>query len=266
MSDSLRQPCFSFDLDGTLAAWPFGRTTLPFIRAHVERYIDPAEWRKALQAERLALWRAEPKRAFDWETIHQTVASRFGFPAPPLLSLLAAQHPIDRQLLYPETPQVLAALRQAGFRLALATNGFLDYQKHAIERFAWQFDVVLAPDLIGLAKPQPGFLHSLRPGHQPVVHIGDRLCDDVVVANLDGAVAVWIWREMPQQLQEITVLERAQAIDPATIHECLMAELTQDGFISEIAQWLQPKPDVIIADLRELLDPVVQVALLSASR
>lgn len=51
------------------------------------------------------------------------------------------------------------------------------------------FDEVRAPETHGYAKPQPEFLAGVD------IHIGDKLCHDILGANRAGVKSVWIHPE-----------------------------------------------------------------------
>lgn len=92
--------------------------------------------------------------------------------------------------IFPEIPDVLAALERRGLRLGVISN-WDDRLPVLLERLglAESFEVVVYSAGVGLEKPAPGIFHAAldRFGCRPdrVLHVGDRPVEDV-----EGALAV----------------------------------------------------------------------------
>lgn len=99
--------------------------------------------------------------------------------------------------LFPGTREGLTALRQAGIRLALVTNGATAVQRAKIERFdlAGYFDHIQIEGEFGLGKPEPAVYRHLlthfaaEPGD--VWMIGDNLEWEVAAPRRLGITGIW---------------------------------------------------------------------------
>ena len=125
--------------------------------------------------------------------------------------------------LYPETEEVLAALRPH-VKLAIITNGTADTHRRKLARLGYDqsFDYCVVAGEFGPVKPNPAiFLHTAeRLGVEPgeCMMVGDNAETDVAGAQGAGMTGVWLNRggwPLPPDL---------------------------------------PEPDFVIADLRQLLD------------
>ena len=249
-------PWISFDFDGTLADWPFGRVVFPKLRAE----FGP-EVQAAIRAEFLRRFASsEPVTAFDWDDTHATVQRELGLERgfPDIVAFSQALE-FPASLLYEDVPEALSRLRTSGWRVALGTNGFAKYQAIPCERLGLAFDATLAPDTVGFAKPQPEFLTCL-PDHsgdqgalEGLVHVGDILTQDVLCANRAGVTAAWVWRDMPETLRAIPPAHRPDHPSILRAIESLVPdELELNGRIA--APYATPRPDHVVADLLELVD------------
>lgn len=105
-----------------------------------------------------------------------------------------------RQLLFPEVLPVLSALRVAGCRLALVTNGDRDLQrrKAVASGLVPLFDHVVISGMLGVGKPEPGiFQHALRlctAASEEALMVGDSLERDVAGGAAAGIRTVWLDR------------------------------------------------------------------------
>jgi len=108
---------------------------------------------------------------------------------------------LPRIALFPDALPTIEALRGAGMRLALLTNGPIDLQRSKVTRFdlARRFDLVIIEGEFGRGKPEPEvFAHAMErlevaPGEAWMV--GDNLYADIGGAKRAGLHAVWIHRD-----------------------------------------------------------------------
>ncbi|GIW33569.1 MAG: hypothetical protein KatS3mg072_0902 [Meiothermus sp.] len=242
----------TFDLDGTLADWPFRH----LMRPHMEPLLAQPTIRAALREEYLnRLAQGDPTRVYDWGDIHRAVQEKLGLPPifPNLLEVLAEAR-FEHGMVYPDVPAGLAAFRSQGYRIAVATNGLAKYQQILVDKLAIPYDRILAPDISQALKPDPAFWNPVRNElADTIVHIGDLLSQDIWGANEAGLVAVWIWRTMPQDWRATPVHERTRHPDlNAVIAARVQSELEEHGFVGRVRPEAPPRPDYILADLHEL--------------
>lgn len=132
---------------------------------------------------------------------------------------------------FPETEEVLAALR-GRLKTGVITNGTADTHRRKLERLGLEdrMDVCVVAGEVRLAKPDPAiFLHAsghLGLGAEECLMVGDNLVSDIGGAKAAGMGAVW--------------LNRSCGPIP---HEA-------------------PRPDLIIPDLRVLLE-VLEIGVIA---
>ncbi|HEV8394522.1 MAG TPA: HAD family hydrolase [Vicinamibacterales bacterium] len=127
-----------------------------------------------------------------------TVA-RFGLPAA-LADTLRSDFRAEFAracVLFSDAVQTLAALRAAGFRLGLITNGSVRMQSSKLERLKLPplFDTILISDAEGVSKPEPEIfrraLERLGVEAAQACYVGNHPDIDVAGAKAAGLRAVW---------------------------------------------------------------------------
>ncbi len=108
---------------------------------------------------------------------------------------------LDGMYVLPGAVQTLGALRNAGVRLALLTNGDGETQRWKIERFALApfFDAILIEGELGFGKPDPRVfelaLSRLGVAAAAACMVGDNLEWDIAGPQRLGVRGVWIDRK-----------------------------------------------------------------------
>lgn len=135
-----------------------------------------------------------PRRGLFADTVAQ-----FGLPAAladTLRSDFRAGFP-GACVLFPDALSTLAALRAAGFKLGLITNGSVRMQSGKLECLALpvMFDTVLISDAEGVSKPDPAIFHRalerLGVDAAHACYVGNHPEIDVAGARAAGLKAVW---------------------------------------------------------------------------
>ncbi len=249
-------PWISFDLDGTICDWPFGKAVFNSMRAHLSEHVIEA----MRQEYFMRLRSSDPINAFDWDGIHDLTAEQFGLPAFEPILEFAAKMEFRSELVYADTQPALERLRTNGWKIACGTNGYAKYQGYALERLGVKAEAFIAPDTVNACKPQREFLQRLpqltgdKTALEGLVHVGDLLTQDVLAANRAGVKAAWVWREMPATMREIPVLERNQNQQiQAAILEQTAHEFVFNGKLGSSYADLPPRPDFVVSDLLELV-------------
>lgn len=123
----------------------------------------------------------------------------------------------DETIVYPDVPEVLAALQAAGHRLGVCTNKDEIFARAILARLGLEsyFTVIAGPDTFGFTKPDPRHLTATieaigAPG--PVAYVGD---SDV---DAQTAIAAGV---------PVVILRHGYCKVP---HETLGADLLIDGF------------------------------------
>ncbi len=102
---------------------------------------------------------------------------------------------------FPDVLDALAAVADAGFRLALVTNGGGDLQREKLRDIGIEdaFEVIVVSGEVGVAKPDPRIferaLESLGVTADRAAHVGDTLSSDIEGAIAAGVRPVWLNRK-----------------------------------------------------------------------
>lgn len=100
--------------------------------------------------------------------------------------------------LYPDARQVVPALRERGYRVAVIGNQPAS-RGPELRALGIEPDAMAMSDELGVAKPDPAFFARAlevmgSPDPADVAYVGDRLDNDVVPAAAAGMRAIWIRR------------------------------------------------------------------------
>lgn len=108
--------------------------------------------------------------------------------------------------LYPDALPALAALREAGFGVAVIGNQPARRREELLA-LGVDVDVLAMSDALGVEKPAPAFFARVRellggPPAGDVAYVGDRIDNDVLPATTAGMRTCWLRRGPWGQLQE----------------------------------------------------------------
>jgi phosphoglycolate phosphatase len=193
----MRWDAIFFDLDGTLVQ------TSPEIADAVNDTLRHFGWPQASQ-EQVDRWIGHGTRelliqALAQATGHSDEAVRQGPVLRDALPLFDQHYQArcgTRSQLYPHVRETLAALRQAGCKLAVVTNKEGRYTDTVLQahQLADQFDLIVSGDTFPQKKPNPvGVQHGLRLWDVPVdraLFVGDSSIDAATARQ--AGVAVWL--------------------------------------------------------------------------
>lgn len=244
----------TFDLDGTLMQNPFGAHVFPEIQELLSNAMTKEfQATQALVAEHeLRMNEKRYVEAYDWDGIVQTVLEREGVALAIDVEQLVLKHCVTPKvyLLEEEIPHVLQTLKDEGYSLAVATNGFYKYQAPVLQAIGIYdyFDKVITPEMVGTGKPDVGMLKEFDP-QTIAAHVGDRIDHDIYLANQLNIPAILINRKLPAELEGLTPSQRAQ--HDISIELCLQQFSKETG--QEVAELLPShRPTHIICSLNEL--------------
>jgi len=170
---------------------------------------DPGLLRDAIRREGAKFW-ADEAVVGHWRLdldgaraiVIRNALEAEGFDPSRAAEMAATYARLHREHLQPfaDSAPTLEALRAAGFKLGLLTNGPRALQRDKIDRFGFEpyFDVIVIEGEFGRGKPEREvFAHALQTvGAQPAEawHIGDNLYADIAGAQAVGIHAAWIHR------------------------------------------------------------------------
>jgi putative hydrolase of the HAD superfamily len=202
-----------FDLDDTLLVYHTASEEawdLTCAEFHSETGFDSATGLRAMiDRSRDWFWSDGDrfrKGRMDLKTARRTIVLRAleGRGIGEQISFRIADHYTDLQTelfrLYPDTIQVLTALKSSGHRLGILTNGASDRQNAKIDRFGLRdyFDFCLVEGDLGFGKPDTdAFREALKRFGLPArdaAMIGDNPAMDIAPARAMGFHTVWIRR------------------------------------------------------------------------
>lgn len=243
----------SFDLDGTLISGPFGRVLTDLHETLINAGRPPVK--PEIQRRHRQLLSSDPLAAYNWDAIVADVLARNGDQQPFDLVDRLGVHVRDgrTRLLHEHTFENLAALRAAGWRVLVLTNGLRRYQE-PILRGAGLLDAIdqlVTADDVGQPKPFAAPFVTARGTAGRHVHVGDRLDHDIAGGNaagaetilLDGALPV---RGAPSELSSEDTTSLVKYLDDLAARQEIMPidppELMRPDYLatslSEIATWL----------------------------
>ncbi|MBB6695081.1 HAD family hydrolase [Cohnella xylanilytica] len=185
-----------FDLDGTL---------LDRDRS-LEAFLDN-------QYDRLEAFRHIPKEPFKlrfveldargcvWkDRVYRTLIEEFGAEGRANAEELLADYVNSFRFHcrpFPGTIELLEGLKRRGFKLALVTNGYTDFQESNISALNLNpfFDEILISEREGVRKPDPEIflraLHRLGVSPEEAVFVGDHPENDIDGAAKAGLRTIW---------------------------------------------------------------------------
>lgn len=189
-----------FDLDGTLL--DRRRSFERFVREQWERFGSVL---KSVDREQYVQSLIERDRDgyAPRDELFTGIIAQFELPsdlAPTLLKDYRAGFP-SACLLFPDATNTLSALRAAGRKLGLITNGSVRMQSAKLASLALSplFDTILISDAEGVSKPQPEIferaLKRLDVHAAHAIFVGDH--PEVDVAGARGADMRAVWRRDP---------------------------------------------------------------------
>ncbi|MCY0875795.1 MAG: HAD family hydrolase [Firmicutes bacterium] len=211
----------TFDLDGTLADSPFERIVMPWLVASLEKS-GIAQARQRLSAEQLKRFAAGQRVAgFHWDDIAAALMAEVGCAMDEDIVAALKREPLAEQArafpLYEDVAPALASLRERGYLLGVVTNGHARYQQalFALMGVEQQFALMLGPDIVGCAKPDPAIFSWPPLAGQVRMHVGDLLTQDIRAAREAGIPAVLVVRAGQEQTAKWAQALRSLAQVPA---------------------------------------------------
>jgi FMN phosphatase YigB (HAD superfamily) len=189
----------SFDLDGTLIQGPFGRVLTDLQDTLAATGATGAK--TAIQRRHRELLATDPLAAYDWDSIVGDYLSETGL-RPPFDLIERLNDHVRRgetRVLHERTFEAIGALRSAGWRVVVLTNGWRRYQEPILRGIGMldAIDQLLTADDIGLPKPAIEAFQAARGGVTDHVHVGDRIDHDIVGGNRAGARTVLLRGDVP---------------------------------------------------------------------
>jgi len=184
-----------FDLDGTLL--DRDRSLLKFVDEQFERLIRPnGEVDKESYIKRFI---ALDSRGYVWkDKVYQELIREFELRLDwnELLDDYKkgfSNHAVS----FPNMIELLDGLKEKGYKLAMITNGFGDFQASNIQalQIAHYFDEILISEREGLRKPDPAiFLRAaekLNVATEACVYVGDHPVNDITASKATGMKGIW---------------------------------------------------------------------------
>lgn len=187
--------------------------------------------------------------AYDWDDILKTVTlETIGIHPPFTVKELVKKHAVPGKVWrFSDALPTLKSLRRSGVRLVVASNGFECYQRPVTDclELSPYFSAFHTPDRLQTAKPSPEFFRFAAPSR--IIHVGDRIDQDVVGANRAGAVSVWISRDLPPEMRMLPLSERKKHPD---FPRWISTRLKREGHPGKVTE--EHLPDYVIVSLEEL--------------
>lgn len=247
----------TFDLDGTLMQNPFVEWVFPEIEEIVSTVAKrKIEVKNAMFSEHINRMKQNKSvEAYDWDNILVEFLHGSGIDCEVNIEELVKKHSVSPKIKLLETNviEILNQLKKSGYRLAVITNGHAKYQLPVVEhlQLSGLFDYFITPEKGHCAKPNIKIIESLMKKGKVVAHVGDRIDHDVYLAAQINIKSVFIYRDLPKQLQNSSPFERNK--DPIFLelykHKWQKETGTKTSEIPNL-----PIPDIVIYSIRELID------------
>ncbi|MFN3804958.1 MAG: HAD family hydrolase [Pyrobaculum sp.] len=179
------------DLDGTLI--PHAHWEPVFMEASREvarrAGVSPADVREAVRQKSMELIRALDHRGFDWQQLFRQVAASLGAGDPPDLVEILERY-LHTFTTFDGAREALRELREAGYKIEIATNGHAYYQLPVIKALGLDklVDGVRTSDMYQCPKTCPQYF---RGGH---LVVGDNPIFDVYFPKRFGLRTVFYGR------------------------------------------------------------------------
>ena len=145
--------------------------------------------------------------AYDWQAIVNDYLDELGLVAPFDLLERLDHYAVEgaTTILHDGTADLLGALRAAGWRVLVLTNGWRRYQEPVLHRSGLlaAIDGIVTSDDVGQAKPAESIFAAARDGATDYVHVGDRIDHDVIGGNAAGARTVLLRPDVPADPAEL---------------------------------------------------------------
>lgn len=247
----------TFDLDGTIMQNPFVKYVFPEVQRNI---IDKCSYeynviQELFNEHYLRVKNKRTVEAYDWDDIVEQHIRKQQLELRINIEELVEKHSTLPKvyLLEDESLSVLEYLKERGYSLAAVTNGFYKYQYPVMRELGLTryFERIITPDQVGYGKPDHRILQSLTKDGEIIAHIGDRLDDDVQLANAFGIYSVFIYRQLPYHLLIIKADQRSKDVEIKKILESKWKRETQHQLNSLTES---PIPDIIVSSLNELKD------------
>ncbi len=188
----------TFDLDETIMQNPFGKWVFPEIVNMLKKETDTEEDILDLIVSEHLQRMSEERflEAYDWDDIITGVAGNLGAGSVIDIERMVIKHSESPKIYLLEDNMLdyLKRIKEKGFHLAAATNGYSKYQLPVLQKLGLDrvFDEVITSDSAGFAKPNPAVLKKLSDDGEITAHVGDRIDHDVLLANKLGVFSVFI--------------------------------------------------------------------------
>ena len=131
---------------------------------------------------------------------HRAVFDLFGVDDWPMRieSVESVHGGFTAEDLYPDATPAIAALRHAGYRIAIIANQ-PTIRADQLRGLGIEPDVMAMSEAMGTAKPEPAFFDRAlelmgAPAPGDVAYVGDRVDNDVIPAAAAGMRSIWIRR------------------------------------------------------------------------
>ncbi|WP_161605993.1 HAD family hydrolase [Microlunatus speluncae] len=252
----------SFDLDGTLINGPFARVLTDLSEELARRHQADGVKREIIRRHERLLG-TDLLAAYDWQSIVSDYLDELGLVAPFDLLERLDQYAVEgaTTILHDGTADLLGALRSAGWRVLVLTNGWRRYQEPVLRRSGLlaAIDGIVTSDDVGEAKPAESIFAAARAGATDYVHVGDRIDHDVIGGNAAGARTVLLRPDIPADPAELPAylarLATAQGV-PNPDPSLASPDLVTSSLSDLVDRLTHPSP----ADLSELSSPLGQLS------
>ncbi|MFD2131685.1 HAD family hydrolase [Pseudogracilibacillus auburnensis] len=255
----------TFDLDETLMQNPFMGWVFPEIVETIQCHLEDKDLDIMALIVDEHLKRMSKNRileAYDWDHIVEELLERLQLTLTIDIEKIVTNHcEIPKIHLLEETIlSSLQRIKEKGYALAVATNGYYKYQYPVLEKLQLVelFDQIITSDSAGYAKPDIQMLNSVKKEGELVAHVGDRIDHDILLANNLNITSIFINKNLPSTILELPVYKRKDSAE--FIHFCKEKWKKENKF-SQVAFHQDCIPDLVVHSISELSDYITSNGL-----
>lgn len=248
----------TFDLDETLMQNPFKGWVFPEIVEMIKYNLEDKDvdiMELIVDEHYKKMSNNQILEAYDWEHIVEELLEKLNLKIKIDIEKMVIKHcEVPKIHLLEETIlSSLQRIKDKGYALAVATNGYYKYQYPVLEKLelVGLFDEIITSDSAGCAKPDIQMLNILQKEGKLVAHVGDRIDHDILLANNLNIISIFINKKLPSTVLKLPVYKRKESAE--FIDFCKEKWIKENKF-SKVSFHQECIPDLVVHSISELSD------------
>lgn len=235
---------------------PFKEWVFPEIVSVMEDQLRDGQDIMALIVQEHVQLMSENKflEAYDWDQITNELLNKLHVDAEIDVTSLVMKHATTPKVFLLEDTMLdsLRKIKEKGYKIAAATNGYHKYQYPVLQclKLDTVFDEVITSDMAGCAKPDPLILQSIVNKGKVIAHVGDRIDHDVVMANRSDILSILIHKNVSTDILDLPIDQRKN--HPSFLSFCEEKWYRENELRKQSFQKTLCLPDIVVCSIEEL--------------